>query len=1049
MPAGKGYTLEELKAMGAKPVSRQGGLTLAELQAMGAKPVTKPEREIRGTKVPFPAKKGGVKTIPGNVARTFGNIPSSFGRFMESPVGPIGVAKTGGEILGAGVDIARTVATSPDKLGTLRAAKQGVDETVQGGAKGILKGIGSFIGTQLSKGQLRDVETRNKQTESRIVKEIADKRKRGEDTTALVSSLRGLVDSRKGIEDIIGKESERKTAGQITSDIASFGIEDPVEAALVIGEPFAQTKQFKRVSSLVGEKTKEVVGTAKETLANKIEGDIEKNIVKRFESGVKPHLPSRATPAKVAQYKDDVITATKTISDNKADLKFVDDLGDVSVGRNPQSLQELSEGLEQTKGTIFHKYDSLAKEAGEEGLSINISKVADELDEVVNSQSLALTNPNAIKYAEDLQERLRGIGELGSEVAQDVVKQYNKSLEAFYRNPSYDNASRAAIDALVVNNVRKSLDAGITGITGASYQALKNQYKALKTIERDVIKAALREARRNNKGLIDYTDIFTGSEVVAGIATVNPTLVAKGAFGAGIKEFYKYLNSPSRAVKKMFQSVEKLPQSRIPKSQAKNPSTTGGKNLLPTNPKNRTNNAPSNIDIPKSNRTLPKKSSEAGFISLTPFKNDTELTTKILQKLEGKTTVSKQFISDLTNSGDLKQVERELIRELLEKEGKTVNVAEFAAKVRGELLPLKVAGRDSSSYQFENVALPDDVRGNIANYDENIYESPIKTSAGDVHFSDQTDNYFGHTRIEDMADDKTRRVIEVQSDLYQKGRLESEVISYNKGDKLRYVTKEENVPFRGDVVEVVATTPSVNGVTVKWPDGSISTMQSDVFQPFGKTGKTKLSQYNNPTAHFRMVREEIKKASQDGKTKLQFPTGETAMKVEGLGIDSSWQSGTRQASIDDLIIGEQITRDNTSRWIIVEVGDNGKFKAAPKDKVFPKANYLSEDLGYKEIPANRVYKDIDAEQFDISGKVDTSNPIYRFYEKDLQKYLKRFEGKRVTDENGVDWMEVPITKDYANNPVDAFGKIGINPLTVGAGVTGLAAFGSAVLTKDK
>jgi hypothetical protein len=45
----------------------------------------------------------------------------------------------------------------------------------------------------------------------------------------------------------------------------------------------------------------------------------------------------------------------------------------------------------------------------------------------------------------------------------------------------------------------------------------------------------------------------------------------------------------------------------------------------------------------------------------------------------------------------------------------------------------------------------------------------------------------------------------------------------------------------------------------------------------------KLQQYNDPTAHFRMVREEIKKAAQDGKTKLQFPTGETAMKIEGLG----------------------------------------------------------------------------------------------------------------------------------------------------------------------
>lgn len=45
----------------------------------------------------------------------------------------------------------------------------------------------------------------------------------------------------------------------------------------------------------------------------------------------------------------------------------------------------------------------------------------------------------------------------------------------------------------------------------------------------------------------------------------------------------------------------------------------------------------------------------------------------------------------------------------------------------------------------------------------------------------------------------------------------------------------------------------------------------------------KLKQYSDPTAHFRMVREEIVQAAKDGRTKLQFPTGETAMKVEGLG----------------------------------------------------------------------------------------------------------------------------------------------------------------------
>jgi len=97
-----------------------------------------------------------------------------------------------------------------------------------------------------------------------------------------------------------------------------------------------------------------------------------------------------------------------------------------------------------------------------------------------------------------------------------------------------------------------------------------------------------------------------------------------------------------------------------------------------------------------------------------------------------------------------------------------------------------------------------------------------------------------------MADNKTRRVIEVQSDLYQKGNIEKEMMVHKNF---------ENAPE--------AELPSV-----------IKERRKEL---------SKLKQYTDPTAHFRMVREEIATAAKDGKTKLQFPTGETAMKIEGLG----------------------------------------------------------------------------------------------------------------------------------------------------------------------
>lgn len=402
------------------------------------------------------------------------------------------------------------------------------------------------------------------------------------------------------------------------------------------------------------------------------------------------------------------------------------------------------------------------------------------------------------------------------------------------------------------------------------------------------------------------------------------------------------------------------------------------------------------------------------------YKEAGALTTKILKKLEGKSTVSKQFISDLTNSGDLKQSERDLIRQALEGEGNTVNVPQFAEKVKAELLPLKVKssvdpnapikdefGNWKSrgfSPKYESINLPEELRGNVKNYKENIYESPVKTSAGNVHFGDKSDSYFGHTRIEDMADNKTRRVIEVQSDLYQKMTPQERMeLDFRREGKIQ-----------GDL------TPE---------------QQKQVEE---RTGK--LAQYNDPTAHFRMIREEIKKAAEDGKTKLQFPTGETAMKIEGLGQnEANWYyKSTGKGVYDeklnpsDLKVGMQVNSRGEKDWIITDVLGNGKFKAIPKHVKddFEEAKQYGRGDDRYEIAKEELSRA--AETFDISGKVDQNNPIYKFYEKEVQNYLKKFGGKKVVDDKGVYWIEVPIDKSKGG-AVEAFGAI---PLATMPGLLG-------------
>lgn len=432
------------------------------------------------------------------------------------------------------------------------------------------------------------------------------------------------------------------------------------------------------------------------------------------------------------------------------------------------------------------------------------------------------------------------------------------------------------------------------------------------------------------------------------------------------------------------------------------------------------------------------------------YKGSEDLSTNILEKLKGRSTVSKQFISDLTNGAELKQGERDAVRTALESypDNKPVPVQEFADKVQVELLPLKATENPNGS-RYENITLQPNERGNVANYKERVYQSPIKTSAGGVHFGDYSYDkpsaakYFGHTRVEDMSNDlaetnpreaynkalegklnkgTTRRIIEVQSDLYQKGNLDLELPdkpaegakpiydSTLKSYSLKLAKGSNHIGTKGELNKIISSQKS-------------------------RTAEIKkLQQYNDPTAHFRMVREEIKQAAIDGKTKLQFPTGETAMKIEGLGqADRFYLVGPSGKAAGQLTIAQIepgrvfVGSDmGAEKWIIVDSLGEGKFRAIPEwyaDQFKSRQNV--ENLEGKDLISymeKHGKADLESylETLDISGKIDTSNPIYKFYEKDLGKYLNKFGAKRITDAQGVSWYELPISKDMATKPVMAF-----------------------------
>ena len=153
----------------------------------------------------------------------------------------------------------------------------------------------------------------------------------------------------------------------------------------------------------------------------------------------------------------------------------------------------------------------------------------------------------------------------------------------------------------------------------------------------------------------------------------------------------------------------------------------------------------------------------------------------------------------------------------------------------------------------------------------------------------------------------------------------------------------------------------------------------------------------------------------------------------------------------NLKVGQQVyssgdINTGNSFWIITDVLGDGKFKAVPKDRAG--LAFEAGGGGLNHQVSGYPLSDYQ-ETFDISGKVDTNNPIYKFYEKDLGKYLQKYGAKRITDSKGVSWYELPITKEQGKAPVEAFGKVQLNPLLVGAGILGAGVIGTKALTNKK
>lgn len=275
----------------------------------------------------------------------------------------------------------------------------------------------------------------------------------------------------------------------------------------------------------------------------------------QYTKAIKPTIVGKTNPGQLERYNGNVSSAVKTIVDNKPSLKLTDQFGD-ETGKLPETIDQFRQAIEQSKASIFKQYDAMAKTAGENGAKVDLTPAATELQKIASDKVVTDLHPELAAYAKAKADTLLSRESYTTEEAQSAVQNFNKSLEAYYRNPSYETASRASVDAMIANKLREGLDSSIEGTGAPGYAALKAKYAALKSIEKDVTKRGIVEARQTGGRGLGVGDVVSAEEVIRGLATMNPTALVTGAAIKGIQALRRYYTDPNRAVKLMFEKAD-------------------------------------------------------------------------------------------------------------------------------------------------------------------------------------------------------------------------------------------------------------------------------------------------------------------------------------------------------------------------------------------------------------------------------------------------------------------------------------------------------------
>ena len=291
-----------------------------------------------------------------------------------------------------------------------------------------------------------------------------------------------------------------------------------------------------------------------------------------IEKSIKPTVKGKMNQADYNKFIDDTLDVVDYMDKNRSILQYTDDAWEKIVWKLPTNLRETSEALGNMKKSLYDQYNNIAKMAWDNWARVNMNKAFQNLDDLERDVSQNIANPQTKGIVENFKNQLLeytdDAGTIAIEDAQKLTQDFNKQLTAFFKNPNMNDVSKNSIISqlnkwtkeAINDSIDDALNQGIKNWSSASqeYQALKWMYGKIKTIEDEVAKRALVEARKNIKGLSPtILDSFAWWEATEALLTMDVWKLGKAAAMKFIWKYYKYLNDPNTQINNLFNLVQK------------------------------------------------------------------------------------------------------------------------------------------------------------------------------------------------------------------------------------------------------------------------------------------------------------------------------------------------------------------------------------------------------------------------------------------------------------------------------------------------------------